>query len=274
MVITGGGSGLGRALAVEYGALGWRVAVLDRNESGASETAALVDAEGGDGLPLACDVTDEPAVARAAESVQDAWGGLDLLVNNAGVAGSGTVADTKLEDWRWILEVNVFGLVSTTRAFLPPMLAQRSGQVVNVASAAGYVATEALAAYSTTKFAVVGLSEALRDELVPHGIGVTAVCPGLINTPITQTAPLRGPEATPEARAYMVEVYRRRNYPPERVAANVLKAIQRNRAVAPISPEAWGMYVLKRLAPGLVARINRAMSARTRRAIEGRRGKA
>jgi short-subunit dehydrogenase len=150
----------------------------------------------------------------------------------------------------------------------------RGGHVVNVASAAGYVATEALAAYSTTKFAVVGLSEALRDELVPHGIGVTAVCPGLINTPITQTAPLRGPEATPEARAYMVEVYRRRNYPPERVAANVLKAIQRNRAVAPISPEAWGMYVLKRLAPGLVARINRAMSARTRRAIEGRRGKA
>ena len=106
------------------------------------------------------------------------------------------------------------------------------------------------------------------------GIGVTAVCPGLINTPITQTSPLRGPEATPEARAYMIEVYRRRNYPAERVAENVLKAVQRNRAVAPISPEAWVMYVLKRLAPGLVARVNRAMSARTRREIERRRARA
>ena len=102
-------------------------------------------------------------------------------------------------------------------------------------------------------------------------IGVTAVCPGLINTPITQTSRMRGPDATAEARAYMVDVYRRRNYTPERVAENVLKAIQRNRAVAPISPEAWVMYLLKRLAPGLVARVNRAMAEGTRREVERRR---
>jgi short-subunit dehydrogenase len=135
------------------------------------------------------------------------------------------------------------------------------------------VATEALAAYSTTKFGVVGLSEALRDELRPHGIGVTAVCPGLINTPITQTSPLRGPEATPETRAYMIDVYRRRNYSAERVAEHVLTAIQRNRAVAPISPEAWIMYFMKRFVPGLLARFNRAMAERTRREVERRRAR-
>jgi short-subunit dehydrogenase len=133
----------------------------------------------------------------------------------------------------------------------------RGGHVVNVASAAAFVATEALAAYSTTKFAVLGLSEALRDELAPHGIGVTAVCPGMINTAITEATPLRGPDATPEMRRRIVELYRRRNYGPERVAENVLRAVQRNRAVAPIAVEAWTMYYMKRLVPGLVAWLNR-----------------
>jgi NAD(P)-dependent dehydrogenase (short-subunit alcohol dehydrogenase family) len=196
-------------------------------------------------------------------------------MNNAGVGLGAGFLHTSLDDWRWIIGINLSGVIHGCHFFLPAMVRRRrGGHVVNVASAAGYVATEALAAYSTTKFAVVGLSEALREELGPHGIGVTAVCPGLINTPITQTSPLRGPEATPEARAYMIEVYRRRNYPAERVAENVLKAVQRNRAVAPISPEAWVMYLLKRLAPGLVARVNRAMSARTRREIERRRARA
>ena len=129
--------------------------------------------------------------------------------------------------------------------------------MVNVASAAAFVATATLAAYSTTKYAVLGLSEALREELAPHGIGVTAVCPGMINTAITETTPLRGPDATPEMRRRIVDLYRRRNYGPERVAENVLRAVQRNRAVAPIAVEAWAMYYLKRLAPWLVAWLNR-----------------
>jgi NAD(P)-dependent dehydrogenase (short-subunit alcohol dehydrogenase family) len=138
--------------------------------------------------------------------------------------------------------------------------------VANVASAAGYVASAPLAAYSTTKFAVVGLSEALRDELAPHGIGVTAVCPGLINTPITRSARLLGPDATPEARQQMIALYERRNYGPERVAEGILRAVQRNRAVAPISPEAWGLYLLKRLAPGLLRWLQRQAVERARRA--------
>ncbi len=91
------------------------------------------------------------------------------------------------------------------------------------------------------------------------------MCPGIINTPITTTSPMRGPLATPEVRAVLVELYRRRNYGPERVAANILKAIARRRAVAPISPEAWVMYLMKRLSPGLTARLNRALQARMER---------
>ena len=112
---------------------------------------------------------------------------------------------------------------------------------------------------------MLGLSEALRDELARHGIGVTAVCPGIINTAITQSARLRGPGATAEARQRMVGIYQRRNYGPERVARNILKAVQRNRAVAPVSPEAWFMYYLKRLLPGGVERMSRAMGKRMRR---------
>ncbi|HKE10987.1 MAG TPA: SDR family NAD(P)-dependent oxidoreductase, partial [Myxococcota bacterium] len=123
------------------------------------------------------------------------------------------------------------------------------GHVVNVSSAAGFFASPQLAAYCTTKFGVLGLTEALREELAPHRIGVTAVCPGLINTPIIRSSVLRGAEATPDARERIIRVYERRNYGPERVAENILRAVQRNRTVAPITAEAWAMYFIKRLSP-------------------------
>jgi NAD(P)-dependent dehydrogenase (short-subunit alcohol dehydrogenase family) len=124
--------------------------------------------------------------------------------------------------------------------------------VVNVASLAAYEGNETLSAYGTSKYAVLGLSESLRMELHRHRIGVTAICPGIINTPITATSPMRGAAAEPGQRERMIRLYERRNYGPERVARNVLKAIQRNRAVAPISPESWIFYYLKRIAPGAV----------------------
>jgi NAD(P)-dependent dehydrogenase (short-subunit alcohol dehydrogenase family) len=141
----------------------------------------------------------------------------------------------------------------------------RGGHVVNVSSAAGLLASEPLSAYSTTKFAVFGLSEALRDELAPHRIGVTTVCPGIINTPITRSARMLGRTNSAQARSAMVSAYERRGYGPERVAANVLRAVARNRAVAPVSPEAWAIYYLKRLAPRLTARLNRRLWARMER---------
>jgi len=212
------------------------------------------------------DVARADDVHAFADAVHAEHEAVDVLVNNAGVGLGGGFLDTSLEDWRWILSINLWGVIHGCHFFLPPMVRRgRGGHVVNVSSAAGFLATAQLAAYSATKFAVFGLSEALREELRPHGIAVTTVCPGIINTPITTSAPMRGPLATPEARAALVELYRRRNYGPERVAKNILKAIARRRAVAPISPEAWVMYLMKRLAPGLTARLNRALQARMER---------
>jgi short-subunit dehydrogenase len=194
---------------------------------------------------------------------------VDLLVNNAGVGIGGGFLDTSLEDWDWIVGINLMGVVHGCHFFVPPMLKRgRGGHVVNISSAAGYLATAALAAYCTTKFGVLGLSEALHEELAPHGIGVTAVCPGIVNTNITRTSPLRGAIATPANRERMVEAYRRRNYGPERVALNILRAVQRNRTVAPITPEAWGMYVLKRLFPGFTRWLSGTLNQRARAEAE------
>jgi short-subunit dehydrogenase len=111
---------------------------------------------------------------------------------------------------------------------------------------------------------VLGLSEALWEELQPHSIGVTAICPGIINTPITRNARLVGEMDKPERRKEMVEGYQRRGYTPERVARNILKAVEKNRLVAPISPEAWGLYYMKRFAPWLLRRLGLMLARRTR----------
>lgn len=264
-LVTGAGSGIGRATALAFARRGADLVVCDVNEAGLGETEREARALGREVLSRRVDVASRDEMRAFAEAVHARVGAVDILMNNAGVGLGGGFLHTSLEDWDWIVGINQMGVIHGCHFFVPPMVARgRGGCVVNVSSAAGYVAVEALSAYCTTKFAVLGLSEALRDELAPHGIHVVTVCPGIINTPITTSSRLVGPEATDEARRRMVDVYRRRNYGPERVAENILRAIQRRRAVAPISPEAWAMYYLKRLVPGLVARMNRMLARRAR----------
>ena len=165
-----------------------------------------------------------------------------------------------LLSWDWIIQINVMGVVNGCRMFVPAMVDRgHGGHVVNLSSAAGYFPNPSLAAYSATKFAVLGLSEALRVELGPSGIGVTAVCPGLINTPITRSSRLRGSVETQRER--IVRLYERRNYGPERVAQRILYAVQRDRAVMPVTAEAWGMWWLARFAPPLARGAARAIDA-------------
>jgi short-subunit dehydrogenase len=184
-------------------------------------------------------------------------------MNNAGVAVVGPFLSTTLEQWRWILGINTMGVVHGCHFFLPKMVERgQGGHVVNVSSAAGYSATSLLPAYNATKFSVLGLSEALWEELRPHRIGVTAICPGLIDTPITRNAQTVGDMAAPGRREEMVESYRRRAYGPDRVAEKILAAVQRDRLVAPVAPEAWALYYLKRFAPWLLRRIGRRMAVR------------
>ena len=267
-LVTGAASGIGRATALELARRGADLALCDLDAAGLEATAGEARALGREVLARVVDVAHDEAMRGFARAVHERTPAVDLLVNNAGVAIGGGFLDTSLEDWEWILGVNLRGVLLGCHHFVPAMLRRgRGGHVVVVASAAGFVANAALAAYCTTKFAVLGLAESLAEELAPHGIGVTAACPGLIDTPITRTARLRGPWDRPEVRERMVEGYRRRGYGPERVARALLRAVERGRVVAPIAPEAWALYYAKRFAPGLLRRLGAALAARSRREL-------
>jgi len=264
-LVTGAGSGIGRETALAFARRGADLVVCDVNHQGLDETAARIRSLSRGGVSShVVDVADARQMADFAAAVHARVAAVDLLMNNAGIGIGGGFLDTSLEDWEWILGVNLRGVIHGCHFFVPRMVERGAGgHVINVASAAGYVATSDLAAYCTTKFGVLGLSEALRDELAAHRIGVTTVCPGLINTPITRSAKLVGRDASEALREEMVRVYERRNYTPERVARNILKAVARNRAVAPIAAEAWLLYYAKRFFPGALAWL--ARRARERR---------
>ena len=257
-LVTGAGSGIGRETALLAARRGADLVICDLDEGGLAETEAAARELGRDVLARRVDVSDREQMREFAAAVGETVGAVDLLMNNAGVGLAAKFLDTELSDWDWIVGINLLGVVHGCNLFVPPMVERGAGgHVVNVASAAGFVATPQLTAYSSTKFAVLGLSEALREELRPHGIGVTAICPGLINTPITTSSRARGELADPGRRERIAALYARRNYGPERVARNVLKAVERERTVAPVSPEAWIAYGLKRLSPRLVGWLTR-----------------
>jgi NAD(P)-dependent dehydrogenase (short-subunit alcohol dehydrogenase family) len=268
-LVTGAASGIGRETALALARRGADLVICDLDEKGLDTTAGDIRHLGGGTVhSQVVDVASAEQVEALARDVHARVQAVDLLVNNAGVAIGGGFLDTELADWEWILGVNLRGVIHGCHYFVPAMVQRGAGgHVVNVSSAAGYVASAELAAYCTTKFGVLGLSESLRDELAPHGIGVTAICPGIINTPITRAAKLVGPDANDEARDAMVAFYQRRNYGPDRVARGILRAIERNRGVAPITPEAWIFYYGKRLAPGLLARLSRLARNRGRRRL-------
>ncbi len=179
-VITGGGSGIGAALARACAAEGMRVVVVDVNE----ERAAAVAAELPDATARAVDVSDADAVAALADFAFDTHGAVHLLCNNAGVSPAGRVWDFTDDDWRWLLGVNIHGLANGIRSFVPRMIEQGEGHLVNTGSGASFVATPRLGPYCATKHAIVGLSEALRYELEGTGIGVSVLVPAGVNTNI------------------------------------------------------------------------------------------
>lgn len=262
VLVTGAGSGIGRELALLAARRGADLVVCDVDEPGLAEVESAVRDRGPGVLARQVDVASREQMRDFAEAVHAEAGPVDLLINNAGVGLGAGFLDTELEDWDWILGVNVLGVVHGCHFFVPRMVERGAGgHVVNLSSMAGFFATPSLSAYSATKFAVLGFSEALREELRPHGIGVTAICPGLINTPITRTARARGSLADPAARERAVALYARRGYGPDRVARNILRAVERDRTVVPVAAEAWIAYALKRVSPRLAGWAARRLAA-------------
>ena len=249
VLITGGGSGIGRETVLAFAREGAHVIAVDIGEASVRETARLVEAVGGTCEAHTADVSSESAMQALAEKVHAAHGALDVLVNNAGIGASGRFLDTKIETWDRVLAVNVRGVLMGCHVFLPPMVARRKGHVVNTASMAGYFPSPDLPIYTASKYAVLGFSEALRIDLRDKGIGVSAICPGVINTNIVATTVAEGDSARWQAGA--VAFYKKRNYGPEKVAKAILGAVRHNRAVVPVSPEAWIGYYFKRWFPTL-----------------------
>ncbi|WP_327344778.1 SDR family oxidoreductase [Streptomyces europaeiscabiei] len=253
VLVTGAAGGIGRATAFAFAEAGARVVAVDLDAEGAARTAELSRLIGApEAWAEAVDVSDEQAMEKLSERVATEYGVVDVLVNNAGIGLSGSFLDTTPEDWRKVLDVNLWGVIHGCRLFGRQMAERgQGGHIVNTASAAAYLPSRSLPAYSTSKAAVLMLSECLRAELAGQGIGVSAICPGIVNTNITSTAHFAGVDAEEEKRRQRktTRLYGLRNYPPEKVADAVLRAVVRNQAVVPVTPEAHGGRFMSRFAP-------------------------
>ncbi|MEV0207868.1 SDR family oxidoreductase [Streptomyces sp. NPDC050788] len=261
VLVTGAGSGIGRATASAFAEAGARVVAIDRDAEAAARTAEQCRLLGApEAWAETADVSDEQAMEKLAAKVAAEYGVVDVLVNNAGIGLGGSFFDTTTEDWKNVLDVNLWGVIHGCRLFGKQMAERgQGGHIVNTASAAAYQPSRALPAYSTSKAAVLMLSECLRAELAGQGIGVSAICPGFVNTNITSTARFAGVDAEEERRRQKrtARLYGLRNYPPEKVAAAILRAVVRNEAVVPVTPEARGTHLMSRLSPRALRAIAR-----------------
>jgi NAD(P)-dependent dehydrogenase (short-subunit alcohol dehydrogenase family) len=231
--ITGGGSGVGLGMARAFVASGMQVAIADIRTDHLEAATAELD---GTVLPVQLDVTDREAFARAADVVEQELGPVHVLCNNAGINLFNDLADATYQDWDWVLGVNLGGVVNGVVTFVPRIKAHgEGGHVVNTASMAAFVAGPGAGIYTTAKFAVHGLSDALRWSLLPHGIGVSMVCPGLVKSKIYESDLIRPPElstdVTPADEEFMriLPGLHEAGMDPDEIGEKVVGAIRENR---------------------------------------------
>lgn len=261
VLVTGAGSGIGRATALEFAARGAEIVAVDVDGEAARRTAVRAGEIGPGGHDYAADVADGAAMAKLAEEVRAGHGVPDVVVNNAGITIAGPFLETDLADVERVVDVNLWGVIHGTRLF-GAQLAERGegGHVVNIASAAAYAPSRALAAYSLTKAAVLMLDQCVRPEFAAYGVGVTTICPGFVATSITRTARFIGVGAEREdrLRRWTTRALELRGYGPERVAKRIVAAVRDDKAVVPVTSEARALAVLGRLSPALLRGLARA----------------
>jgi len=257
-VVTGAGSGIGRATAQELARRGCRLALVDINEASLEGTAALLRDGGHHATTHVVDVTDADQLMSLAGEVVGAHGGVNILMNNAGVTSAGAFEDESLDDLRWIVDINLWGVVNGCRAFLPALRQADEAHIVNMSSMVGLVGLPHNTSYSLTKGAVRGFTEALRSELVTTSIGVTAVFPGAIRTDITNTA--RGGQAVRLAQMGKSRFAPLAMRPPSAVARRIVSAIEHNRARCVVGPDARAVDAFVRFVPGRSGLVGRMTS--------------
>ncbi|HSP81498.1 MAG TPA: SDR family NAD(P)-dependent oxidoreductase [Myxococcaceae bacterium] len=253
-VITGAGSGLGRALSVEVARRRGRVVVSDVNVASAEETAHEVEREGGEARVVPCDVTKPEAVESLARESESAFGGVDLVVNNAGIACAGEVGRLPLEDWKHALDVNLWGVIHGCHYFVPLLRRQGTGHVLNIASAAGLLSAPYMGPYNVTKAAVVSLSETLYAELEPLGLGVTVACPMFFRTNIAAAGRFTESEHAGKLKELATKMVERAPVQADEVARECLRAVANDALyVLPMASGRW-FWRMKRLAPEAFAK--------------------
>lgn len=257
-VVTGAGSGIGRATSLALAARGCHVAVVDIDSNSAEETARLVRALGPRASVHVVDLRDERAVAALPTAVLAEHDACHILVNNAGVTSAGVFEHESIDDLRWIVDTNVWGVLHGTRAFLPLLRQADEAHLVNLSSMVGLLGLPHNTSYALTKGAVRSFTEALRSELVSSGVGVTAVFPGSIRTNITQTA--RGTHAGLLGRMGSHRLAGLALRSPDRVAERIVRAIETNRARVVIGADARLIDLVARLFPGRSGLLGRLTS--------------
>jgi NAD(P)-dependent dehydrogenase (short-subunit alcohol dehydrogenase family) len=254
-VVTGAGSGIGRALAQQLSAAGSALAIADIDEQGLVETAASLSAKQAALSTHVLDVSDEQGVRRFAEDVVARHGRVTLLINNAGVALHGTFEEISLDDLRWVMNINFWGVVYGVTHFLPILKQQPRAQIVNLSSVFGIVAPVGQSAYSASKFAVRGFTEAVRHELEGTSVFLSCVHPGGIHTPIAKRARL-GAHASPSKREAAIAFFEQVTpTSPEAAAARILKGVERREPRILIGQDARRIDILQRLRPATYWKI-------------------
>lgn len=245
-LVTGAASGIGRAIALALAREGADVGLLDINKEGLRDTAKEIEDLGQRAMSIHCDLSSTEEISSAGRELLDAWGGLEVLVNNAGILHYGPTHLMTEEQWERIIAINLMAPIRLTRLFLPTLLAQPEAHLVNVSSMYGYFASRKTAAYHASKFGLLGLTESLRAEYGRQGIGVTAICPGFVASQLfdagsssTENGELRRPPSWACTT-------------PEYVAQKTIRAIYRNRRLVLVTPLAYAAYYLKRVAPWLI----------------------
>ena len=251
-IVTGAASGLGRAIALELARHNWHVAVADLNDAGSGETLSLVRRAGGEGQVEHLDVTDPDAWFALRDRLQSAWPSLDLLVNNAGVGVSGEVGQLPLDDWHWIININLYGAIYGCHALIDWMKANpRGAHIVNIASLAAIASAPGMAPYNITKAGMLSFSETLYGELKPYNIGVTGVCPSFFQTNIIRSGRVQS-EARRTAAAKLMSGS---NATAEQVAQRIIRAIERRQLYVFVPFIASFYWRFKRLFPRMLLNL-------------------
>ncbi|MBW2719124.1 MAG: SDR family NAD(P)-dependent oxidoreductase [Deltaproteobacteria bacterium] len=263
-VVTGAGSGLGRALALDLAKRSASLVVSDINVAAAEETAELVRQQGATAEAVQCDVTDREAVFDLIDETEKRLGGIDFIANNAGVAVGGPFEQISIEDWRWAVDINLWGVIYGCQAAIPKMKAQGRGYILNVASAAGLLAPPAMSAYNVTKAGVVSLSETLFAEYKPEGIRVAVLCPTFFRTNIVEAG--RG-ASTDKEDAQIIRWMERSKVQAPEVAKGAIDAVRDGKLYVQPMRDGRVAWRLKRTSP---QRFYDSMARAHQKFIKGR----